>query len=1252
MKRQEPFNVLRDPNAWSSAPRAEAIVVAIAGEAFVATVAGKLAIAAVSLGLSVATNAIISALTPAPPTPKQSLLVNSRDAAAPQEFVYGEMRKGGPITYLETTRGGSVLYQIIPLAAHEIESVEAIYINDEVATLSADGYDNGNRTGAGWVTSPRKWSEDDDEGKHEIRIFYHLGDQTSITDTFANSSVESLDSVFFDTGATDEDSQNFGGVGQPTKASFVGNGIAYLFVRYGYAADVFRNGLPVITARIKGKKVFDPRTSTTAYSNNAALCIRDYLTSAYGLSDAQVDATVFSNAANVCDENVTLAAGGTEDRYTLNGVVRADQSYGDVLQQMVTSCAGTLFWGGGKWKLVVGAYNAPTKTLTLDDLRSNISLQTRVNLRDQFNKVQGVFNDANQRYIAADYPPIESAPFLAQDNGVEQALDLDLPFTTSAAMAQRLAKMTLFRGREQMVFQAEFGMNAFDVEVGEIVALTIDRYGWTAKEFEVVNWRFFIGSEGDMRIAMALRETSAAAFSWTAEESEIIGNDTNLVASLEPVENLTATFDGTVAADGTFLNGILVDWDSSVGASGYEIEWTVNNSIDYAANGGIVEEADAVTTRELFIYKGYIELLYRQPDQDGFDFYNTGGGSGLDEEAFRAQLAASPERASLKFAGVAVYSPTTEYVIKPVLDNVIYNIRVRATNSGVKSLWRSVTFTTIPDDTIPNAPANLVATGGQGAVNLTWDAVTTNTDASAANDIFLYAIYRGTSANPTTLVATTAGTGWSDVGLVNGTTYHYRVRAVDFTGNPSAYSANASATTTATGAIGSKTVSGVIYYQTLQGSSPGTPSATSFDRTTGAFTGLTSGWSLIQPSVEITDTAVQEWSSRFVATFEGGATTTTDITFTVPSGAIQVTTNLESDNFDGSISSDGTFASVGTQGWAITRDGGSAVFNDVSLRGDLGVGSTITNTTTLASPPITVGLKSNPGIASSNAAAETADALEVYRHAINYYCIDAINYNGPAIRAYSNLLSPTVYGTGDAIVAVNGGIGGSTCIDATSTRSDGATGPGLCQIALSGYDGGYGIYIPASSEAGGLDGSGNGFSPFTGTHMGMLLKTSLCEPGDILVDGAMIVSTISDSFTEVVKSTEASQAGAIGVLQKRKGSWIVPPAFIDRPATKAAQAAAPEGTKADNVLLVDPAQYHDDYDLVDINSVGEGAINLCGEGGDISKGDLIVTSSTPGKGMKQADDIVRSYTVAKAREDVTFSGPDDIKLVACIYLCG
>lgn len=576
MKRGEPFNVLRNPNSWSNAPRAEAIAFQILAATGITATQTAIAVATTvaSVALSVATSAIISALTPAPPSPKQSLLVNSRDAAAPQEFVYGEVRKGGTISYLETTRGGSVLYMVIPLAAHEIQSVEAIYINDEVATLSNDAYSNSRRSGAGWVTN-RNWSDDPDE--HEIRIFYHLGDQTAITDTFANSSTETLDSVFFNTGSSDEDSQNFGGVGQPTKASFVGNGIAYMFVRFSYATGVFQNGIPTITARVKGKKVYDPRDTSTAHSNNAALCIRDYLTSAYGLNDPEIDDTVFSAAANTCDEDVNLGTDGnwalstayvvgdtvtndaasyicildhtssasdepgvggsagtyweayTEKRYTINGVVRADQSYGDVLQQMVTSCGGTLFWGGGKWKLVVGEYNAPTKNLTLDDLRSNINLQTRTNLRDQFNSVQGTFVDQDNRYIVADYPPVESATFLAQDDGISQPLDLDLPFTTSSATAQRLAKMTLFRGREQMVFSADFGLSAFEVEVGEIVALTIDRYGWTSKEFEVVGWNFNSSSEGgDLRVTLTLRETSSAAFSWTAEESEIISNNSEL----------------------------------------------------------------------------------------------------------------------------------------------------------------------------------------------------------------------------------------------------------------------------------------------------------------------------------------------------------------------------------------------------------------------------------------------------------------------------------------------------------------------------------------------------------------------------------------------------------------------------------------------------------------------------------------------------------------------------------------------------
>jgi hypothetical protein len=80
--------------------------------------------------------------------------------------------------------------------------------------------------------------------------------------------------------------------------------------------------------------------------------------------------------------------------------------------------------------------------------------------------------------------------------------------------------------------------------------------------------------------------------------------------------------------------------------------------------------------------------------------------------------------------------------------------------------------------------------------------------------------------------------------------------------------------------------------------------------------------------------------------------------------------------------------------------------------------------------------------------------------------------------------------------------------------------------------------------------------------------------------------------------------------------------------------------------------YEPTHNQAIVNSIGEGQINVCGENGNIAVGDLIVTSSTAGKGMKQADDLVRSYTVAKAREAATFSSPTDIQMIACIYVSG
>ena len=96
-----------------------------------------------------------------------------------------------------------------------------------------------------------------------------------------------------------------------------------LYVRLIASPDKFPNGVPTITAVVQGRKVYDPRSVTTAYSANAALCVDDYLTNtAFGFGAtyaSEVDEDALVAAANVCDENVTLAAGGTEDRYAVGG---------------------------------------------------------------------------------------------------------------------------------------------------------------------------------------------------------------------------------------------------------------------------------------------------------------------------------------------------------------------------------------------------------------------------------------------------------------------------------------------------------------------------------------------------------------------------------------------------------------------------------------------------------------------------------------------------------------------------------------------------------------------------------------------------------------------------------------------------------------------------------------------------------------------------------------------------------------------
>ena len=85
----------------------------------------------------------------------------------------------------------------------------------------------------------------------------------------------------------------------------------------------------------------------------------------------------------------------------------------------------------------------------------------------------------------------------------------------------------------------------------------------------------------------------------------------------------------------------------------------------------------------------------------------------------------------------------------------------------------------------PATPSSLAAAAGNTSITLTWSA-------NSESDLASYKVYGGTSASPTTLFFTiSAGTvTYTHTGLTNGTTYYYRISAVDNFGNESSKSSD------------------------------------------------------------------------------------------------------------------------------------------------------------------------------------------------------------------------------------------------------------------------------------------------------------------------------------------------------------------------------------------------------------------------------------------------------------------------------
>lgn len=554
-----------------------------------------------------------------------------------RDLVLGRVRKGGAI-YFRGTAGPKreTFLAHLALAGHEIDAVEQVYLNDQLVTLNGDGYVltapymqsrrqsfthpvpvgttsvelnripvpntvmlYGHRAGGGEeIGLPPKYtvsgrtvtisgspdypitiSYQADVPTYHARIWWELGSESAVADP-------RTEQLF------------------PAEWSsrHRGRGVAKLMAEFTWHENAFPNGVPVISAVIRGAKVYDPRTATTAWSQNPALLARHVYQHPH-FGKATVSAAEderFIAAANACDTLHDFDLKGTAVEtlplYRASLVVPFGATARSAIDDLCQAMAGMSVWAGGELYIKAGVYTAPVMTLTDADLaviqrngeeeqQDGISISPHRERAQKFNVVNARIWDAAQDYKQVGLQPYKALALIARD-GQELAQEMDMAAVFYAPQAKHVAGVALRDARDPLVIEAPFKLRAYPLELLDTVEVTLARYGWGAKLFTILG-RTWDRERGVIRLT--LKETAPEIYQPDADfEPEGYSPNTALPIpwDIEPPEDVTlasGTDELAIAGDGTIVTRVRVSWpaveDDRITAGGsIEVQWC--NAVD------------------------------------------------------------------------------------------------------------------------------------------------------------------------------------------------------------------------------------------------------------------------------------------------------------------------------------------------------------------------------------------------------------------------------------------------------------------------------------------------------------------------------------------------------------------------------------------------------------------------------------------------------------------------------------------------
>lgn len=354
-------------------------------------------------------------------------------------------------------------------------------------------------------------------------------------------------------------------------------GIAYLYIRIQMDAEqsIWR-GEPAITATVVGRKILDPRSGLTEYSDNPPLQLLDYLTNTVygkGLPLSRLNQASFLQAADLADEqlisDVTINEITTElyhRRFTSNAVIDTGSSVFNNVKKLLSGMRGLLPIGSGFIRLAIETSGEPVFHFShgSSEATNHATITGPVKAKsgrksDRYNRVIVRFPNKNtsfendEIFYPADENPL-AQQWLDEDNGIRLEQSFEFETITSKAEAYQMAEIIAKRSRNRLECSFPASPAAIQVEPGDIVSVTDDTRGWDAKPFRVEQVK--LEDDGDCDIELIEHQNAIYPWSGTSYSERVGGTN------LGDPANIPAPTGLSVAPDPTFATAGRLTWNS------------------------------------------------------------------------------------------------------------------------------------------------------------------------------------------------------------------------------------------------------------------------------------------------------------------------------------------------------------------------------------------------------------------------------------------------------------------------------------------------------------------------------------------------------------------------------------------------------------------------------------------------------------------------------------------------------------------